>query len=113
MKAEILGKKHENFSELLKQRITIGDTTTESDTCGLRFDKGYVIRHTHIAYGNAKLVVHNRNFVLIEGLSQLLLKRVPQHYEPEDLVAYKNILKLTNAHKKLYKTDMPMNANNS
>ncbi|KAG5868479.1 hypothetical protein JTB14_035832 [Gonioctena quinquepunctata] len=109
MEEYILGKTCENSSKPPKQRITRGDTTIESDTYGLRFDKGYVIGRTPVAFGNDKLIVHNINVDLTEGLLQLLLKRAPQHYEPED----KKILKVTNAHKKLYKSDMSVNANNS
>ncbi|KAG5870328.1 hypothetical protein JTB14_004165 [Gonioctena quinquepunctata] len=105
-----MGKKWKNSP---KQPTTQDNTMIESDIYGLRFDKGNVIGHTPVTYKNDKLVVHNKNFVLTERLLQLLLKRVPQHYESEDLVAYKNILELTNAHKKPYKADRPVNSNGS
>ncbi|KAG5886855.1 hypothetical protein JTB14_017661 [Gonioctena quinquepunctata] len=99
-----MGKKCENSP---KQH-----TTQDNTTLSLIF-MAYVLMRVAVAYKNNKHVVHNINFVLTEGLLQLLLKRVPQHYESEDLVAYKNILELTIAHEKLYKTDRPVNSNGS
>lgn len=73
--------------------------------------------------GNSKLELSDDGSILIknvrykptEGLYELLFKRVPDQatYDDNDLMAYKNILELSNAHKKEYNYKGNINRNNS
>lgn len=85
----------------------------ESDTYGLRFENGYVIGDTPVLYRKNKVTLQGKDFVVTDGLHELLVKRIPQHYTAEDLAIYKDILILTNAHKKQYNPTSRINANSS
>lgn len=63
--------------------------------------------------GKILLVGNDDEFLMTDGLMQLLTKKDPIKYTNEDLKEYKNILLLTNAHRRCYKAHCQINANNS
>lgn len=57
-----------------------------------------------------KLLIGNAAFPSTEGLLELIFKREPKGYTPDDLQQYKRILDLTNAHRQHYAADKPIRA---
>ena len=63
---------------------------------------------------NGSIIIGGDNtYTGTEGLYQLLFKRVPADYNADDLKVYKEILLKSNAHKKGYAPDGPINRNSS
>ena len=59
------------------------------------------------------LIVENEEFLLTEELAELLTQKEPRSYSSDDLLEYKKILLLTNAHRKHYDPTHQINANRS
>ena len=70
---------------------------------GFRNEKNsWFIGNTPVAFDSDILLVDNEKYTLTEGLLNLLLQENPNEYDNSDLMKYKEILLLTNAHKRNY-----------
>ena len=66
-----------------------------------------------VSFEKDKIIIGQSTFPKTSGLIELLFKKQPSEYNDEDLEIYKQILQLTNAHRKQYKHDEGIRAINS
>lgn len=83
---------------------------------GARLDdeEGLVIGNSKVSIDESdNLLINNNLFKGTPGLFELLFTTDPKKYTSNDLQIYKQILLLTNAHKKNYMNDLPIHQNTS
>lgn len=90
----------------------ISDEKDSDRIYGLRYDGSkYWIGDSQAHIDNKYLIIGEKKYLLTLGLIQLLTRKVPLDYDNGDLTVYKEILLQTNAHKKTYSFDKPINSN--
>jgi hypothetical protein len=62
---------------------------------------------------NGYIRVADKSFRLTEGICEILQKKQPIKYTQDDLKTYKELLFLTNAHRRYFDSSSPINANRS
>lgn len=81
-------------------------------TYGIRFDgQNFTIGDTVITINDDFLDVDDTSYRLTEGLAELVFKDKPDknRITSDDMANYKEILEVTNAHKKRYSSSQPLN----
>ena len=66
-----------------------------------------------VSFETDKIIIGQSTFPKTSGLIELLFKKHPSEYDDEDLEIYKQILQLTNAHRRQYKHNEGIRAINS
>lgn len=94
--------------EYIKKQAQQTDSPKIDSTYGFRYKNGDLRLGNQVVYtredDNGDLVysIKQKNFPVTHGLTDLLLMNDPRRYTDQDLKTYKNMLLLTNAHKKNY-----------
>jgi len=81
---------------------------------GFRNDNNsWFIGNTPVAFDSDILLIDNEKYTLTDGLLNLLLQENPHEYDNSDLMKYKEILLLTNVHKRNYQKGTQIRSNKS
>lgn len=84
---------------------------------GVRYstrDDSYTIGRTPVSFNSKnKIVIGKQRFTLSTGLLNLLFKSKPNEYSNDDLMNYKQIIELTQVHKRFYDTNATLKNDNS
>jgi hypothetical protein len=75
---------------------------------GVRYDKSsesFKVGNSKLSILNQDLIIQNKTYKGTKGLYELLFKKVPSNYTPDDLKQYKEIILKTNAHKRYYQAN--------
>lgn len=84
-------------------------------TYGVRPDGtgGTVIGNSKVSFSSSKIYVKDNAFSATRGLLELLFMKVPNrlYFNQNDLLKYKEILLLTNAHRQSYSDEKSVNSN--
>lgn len=85
---------------------------------GVYFSKllnSLMIGRTKVSFNARKIIIGKKRFTLTKGLLNLLFLHKPEPYTHEDILQYKEIISITNIHKKYYDTSSTLksDANNS
>lgn len=82
---------------------------------GIRLDGkgGTLLGDSTVTFTRSKIIVKDKKYDVSPGLMELLFMQVPKKLliTANDLTAYKDMLTLTNAHRKNYSEEKPINAN--
>jgi hypothetical protein len=76
-------------------------------------NNSWFIGNTPVAFDGNILLIDNEKYTLTDGLLNLLLQENPYEYDNSDLMKYKEILLLTNAHKRNYQKGTQIRSNRS
>lgn len=86
----------------------------DTDCYGLRHaDSNIMIGEIPVIIERDVLYVKGNKFPLTKGLIELLTKRKPKNFNNDEIMSYKTILILTNAHKRKYGNAFRLNPNKS
>ena len=105
----VYNKYLEDFHELPRYYIDglLHDKTREFDNrTGIRhdsFQEKYFIGSSEVTFEGANVIINNNKYIGTPGLYELLFKNQPNNYSKEDLKNYKNILDISNAHRRNFK----------
>ena len=85
---------------------------TVDKTYGVRSENNkFYIGNKEVEIANDDVTIGEKTFIGTDGLWQLLTLKDPKDYTPEDLANYKEILLITNAHKKSYEANQAISSN--
>lgn len=110
---------HESFEDYLEQydplprkyirEMLTNETKKEFDhQYGIRHDpvlEKFYIGDSSLKINGTDIIVKNKTYKGTKGLYELLFKKNPQDYTPEEEKLYIEIVKKTNAHKRYYKAN--------
>lgn len=104
-----------NLGRYLHNYVT---NSSEYDrTGGVRADKRtkqwYMGNKPVSFHENNSMEVENARFFLTDGLLELVFKKKPVGYTQDDLKIYKDLLEVTNAHRRAYDADKVLRSNRS
>ena len=81
---------------------------------GFRNDNNsWFIGNTPVAFDSDILLIDNEKYTLTDGLLNLLVQENPYEYDNSNLMKYKEILLLTNAHKRNYQIGIQIRSSRS
>jgi hypothetical protein len=75
---------------------------------GVRYDpssESFKVGNSKLSIVNQDLIIQKKTYKGTKGLYELLFKKAPNNYTPDDLKQYKEIILKTNAHKRYYQAN--------